>query len=226
MPSEPYGDFTERLKEAVALLRVGLSTDEPTTASACSKGAVVLAAAALERYMNDIVHKLCSEIRTEEWDRLPVGQQRYLTKQIARRIHDSAEPILMRAELPEERAASSLRKAIVESYIALENPSRWTSHVEFGLFTSGKGAVERIPALLREFSGDGRDPYQELDEIGWDRSLFLRALGQLIDARHAAAHALPESIGPGPKDAQSWIVLAFWLVRRLEKYIYQEAARS
>lgn len=222
MATEAYGDYLERLREALPLLRIALSTGKLEVSAGCSKGAVILATAALERYLNDSVHKLCTEIKAESWDELPDGQQRYLTKQIATRLHQTTKSMVESQELPENRSLASLRRTVVICEAALNNPSRWSQHVEFGLFRHGKNATERITALMRQFSKDNRDPFDEIDEAGWERSAFLTALKQLIDARHSVAHALPESSSPSPKDAQNWIVLSFWLVRRLDRYILRE----
>lgn len=226
MATEAYGDYRQRLREPLVLLRLALDTSDIVMAAGCAKGSVILAAAAMERYMNDAVHKMCSGTVVENWPALSDGHKRYLARQMARRLADTAVPIAEGDDLPEERKLAALQRIVADCSAALTNPSSWNYHVEFGLFRHGKGAADRITALLRQFSLTNRDPYEEIDEIGWDRSTFLRGLVQLIDARHAAAHALPATDAPGPKDAQAWIVLSFWLVRRIDRFIEREIAAT
>lgn len=225
MGTEAYGDYRQRLREALALLRIALNPGELDVSAGCSKGSIVLAAAALERYLNDVIGHLCKAIVSNKWSDLPAGQRRYLVKQMARRLEAVVGPLLRTEDLPDEGKSQKLRSAVEECGAAFLDPGQWSYHPEFGIFRHGKDVCGRIPALLQQFSATNRSPYESLDERGWERSVFLRALEQLIDARHGVAHALPDSSAPSPKDAQAWIVLSFWLVRRFDSYIEGEAGQ-
>jgi len=124
--------------------------------------------------------------------------------------------------LPEGGALTTLKRTVAECEKAFNDPSDWSHHIEFGLFRHGSRVPERISALMRQFSKKNHDPFAVIDEIAWDRGVFLSAVTQLIDARHAVAHALPDGLAPSPKDAQAWLVLSFWLVRRLDHFVVTE----
>ncbi len=219
--TEAYGDYCERLKEPFELLRVASATMDQRLASAASKGAVVLAAAALERYLNDAVSHICRGITVEEWEALAPGFQSYLAQQFARRLVRATDAVLETSPVSDKNI-DRLRRAIDTCATAFDTPATWEHLPQFGLFESGDSAPDRIGKALSRFSVDNGDPLAALDQRPRGRDAVMRDLGQLVEARHAAAHALPDRADPGPNDAQGWIVSSFLLVRQLERFIAVE----
>lgn len=219
--TEAYGDYCERLRESLELLRVASGARDQRLASGSSKGAVVLAAAALERYMNDAVLHVCRTLSVDKWEELPSGTQSYLIQQFARRLEKMTTPVLESSPVAEKKAAR-LRKVVEACTNGFARPANWDHHPQFGLFKSGDTAPERIGGALNRFAAGERELFDLLDERKAGREAFMRALSELVEARHAAAHALPDRANPGPKDAQSWIVSSFWLVRVIEQFVVME----
>lgn len=218
--SSAYQDFSERFREAVTLLKVAFSASEgsdsnPVLASAAAKGAVVLVAAALERFMNDALRQACQRLKISDYDHLSDGQKSYLCAQIARRIGAFATEDGDYRGFNQARR-ESLAVAVQECASALSNPSRWQHMPDFGLFLDGAAAPDRIAAVLRDFDPQLTDVYGDLDSRAGGRGVILSALSQLIDARHDAAHAKSQS-SPSPSDARIWITGAFWVTRLVER---------
>jgi hypothetical protein len=215
--SAAYLDYLERYRQAVALLLATRNSSDPVLAGAGAKGAIVLAAAALERFMNDAVRQACQRLTVLNYAELSPGQQSYLCAQIARRIGVFGDDRGDYRNFNEQRR-SALRNAVGECMAAFNDPSTWQHISEFGLFLDGAAAPAKIASILRDFAPDGPDVYIPLDERGSGRATALRLLSQLVDARHDAAHAKSMSV-PSPSDAQSWIANSFWIARLVEFFL-------
>jgi hypothetical protein len=216
MSSAAYSDYVNRLREAISVLRLGLATSDPVTASGCAKSATVLAAAALERFINDAIRIACQQLNVATWDELAQGQQSHIAAQMATKLKIVADGCLPEST-PSKRY--SLRKALEQCLKGLENPSTWPQQADFGMFMEGVQEPERINGILRSFDTRGRNLFSEIEKHGKDRAALAAGLTQLIDARHSAAHALQSSNPPSPKDAQVWIVQTFWLAREIDDYL-------
>lgn len=219
MRSPPYLDFCIRLREAVLLVRVAKRSNEPVMATACSKSAAVLVAAALERYVNDALDLACRSIDVEAWDELPTGVQSFLVAQIARRLREATKSIQSPVDAMKGPAGSRVRAAVRDASQAFDNPSSWRHLPQFGMFMDGAALPDRLNGLLRDFRPDGKQLFERLQERGLDRGVFGRSLTDLIDTRHAAAHAIPDRSPPSPNDVSAWVSITFRLVREIEVYL-------
>src|SRR5262245_8572606 len=85
MSSDAYKDYSQRLGDAVYLVRMALTARSPAHGVTLAKGAVVLAAAALERYIADVCNEFVTRL-PEEWSSLSVGQQQYVVRAMADRL--------------------------------------------------------------------------------------------------------------------------------------------
>lgn len=225
MRSDAYKDFAERLRESIALVRAALGTSDARFAAALSKSAAVLIAANLERYVDAAVDQACRRIKVGSWDDLSPGYQRFLGHQIALRLARVVEPINEPRDASPKRL-DSLLGGIRESAEAIEKPETWSHLPAFGMFMDGAAAPARINAVLRDFDPQGRDLMTFVEQRGADRGAVARALEQLVDARHAAAHALPDRASPGPTDVRAWVVLAFELARAIEAFLESAVAEA
>jgi hypothetical protein len=216
--TDAYGDYVVRLREAITVLEVGLASERPSLASATAKSAAVLATAALERFVNDTVVHTCARIMKASWTSLSLGHRRYLCRQMARRLEPIVRSIAGDEQLSDE-AAGRFRGLLADCGSAFENPSSWRDHQAFGLFTNAANEPERLNRIVSEFGPDGSTLFTWMEVQGRSVGVFARALSDLVEARHGAAHALAGSPAPGPKDAQAWIVLSFWLVRSIEAFL-------
>jgi hypothetical protein len=217
--SEAYGDYRTRLRQAIRLLRVGKETADAPLAAACAKGAVVLAAAALERFMNDVIAQACRRLQVDDWSKLSEGHKIYFVDQMARRLRKRVNSILddNGSRLDSERRR--LQSAVQACVDAFQKPTTWSHTPEFGMFMEGSAAPNKVNAVLRSVHADGADFFTRLEERGKSRRTFLSGLTELVDARHAAAHALPERADPSPTDVQVWVVLSFYLAREIDIYL-------
>lgn len=218
MPSTAYVDFVARMKEPSVLARNAMSTTDAVFAAALSKSAAVLAAAALERYVNEIIHEYCSKISATAWTGLTEGQKRYMSRQIARAVYAPARRIYRRADDGEARR-EKLRKIVARSASAFNDPSTWTHATAYGLFMDGAAEPARIQSTLKEFDPSARNLFDFVETRTRNRAAIARSLTSLIDARHAAAHAKPGTSAPGPADVRSWMGLGLVLVRQIEAYL-------
>ncbi len=82
----------------------------------------------------------------------------------------------------------------------------------------GAGAPEKINAVIRDFDVGRDNFFDSLEKHAVGKNAFVRALSELIEARHNAAHAKPGT-DPSPSDAKGWIVSSYWLVRAIDSYI-------
>ena len=218
MASEAYADSELRLSEAIALVRMALAAPDPVTASGCSKGAVVLAAAALERYMNDVLREAFRRLAVETYDELAEGYQSYLVSQIAQRLNQSVGAMPTDTVLPQSKR-DRFRREVAQAAEALQRPSAWSHPPTFGTFLHGAAVPERINAVLQRHDAEGRNLSAFLEANGADVAPAFHALTELIEARHSAAHALPDRPSPSPKDAQTWLVLSFRLTRNIDRFL-------
>ena len=215
--SGAYLDYVERYAEVSALLRVARSAKDARLASAAAKGAIVLAAAALERYVNDAIRQACARVKIARYELLSEAQQGYLCSQIARRLatFDRADGDYRSFDAARRE---SLRQALTDSLDAMADPSKWQHSPDFGLFMDGAAAPTKIASVLRDFDPSSQDIFAPLDQRPLGRGAVLRSLSQLVDARHDAAHAKTLAM-PSPTDAQGWAVAAFWVARLIETFL-------
>src|ERR1700730_204204 len=132
MPSLAYGDYAQRMKEPILLIRRALSSATPTEAGAATKGAAVLCAAALERYMNDVVVEQCRRLGVSSWGQLTEGHQRYLARQMGKLLYVASRAVRL------DRGADigkreKLRSAVQECNSAFIGPDSWRHYPEFGV---------------------------------------------------------------------------------------------
>lgn len=215
--SMAFLDYQQRFRALAPLLHVALDSNSPMLATAAAKGAIVLAAAAIERFMNDVLREACESVRVGDYAALSDGQQSFLCVQIARKVrafdvHDGG----VKAFTPEKR--QRLRQAVIDCAKAFEDPSSWIYLSDFGMFMDGAGAPEKINAVLRDFDPERRSFFDTLETRAGGKIVFIRALAELVDARHNAAHA-KSATDPSPRDAQGWIVSSYWLVRAIERHV-------
>lgn len=217
MVTAAFADYQQRFRGLTALLRAALEAEDPVLATASAKGAIVLAAAAVERFMNDALRQACQRMQVDRYDSLSESQQAYLSAQVARRIamFDNEDGAIKSFNADRRQ---KLRAAIVECAEAFNNPSAWPHMPDFGMFMDGTGAPEKINAVIKDFDPERRSFFDELDRRPAGRAAFIRALTELVDARHNAAHAKPAT-DPSPSDARGWIVSSYWLTRAIEGYL-------
>ncbi|MBT9137171.1 MAG: hypothetical protein DDT34_02258 [Firmicutes bacterium] len=210
-------DYQERFRGATRLLRTASGSSDPMLATAAAKGAIVLAAAAMERFMNDALRESCQLSKSNSFDQLSESHQAYLCTQIARKIarFDTSE-----GEVKAFNANQRMkfRSALDESTQALANPSLWQHSPDFGMFMDGAGAPEKINAVIRDFDPEGHTFLNTLDARAPGKAALTRALTELVDARHNAAHA-KTATDPSPSDAKTWIVSSYWVTRAIDAHL-------
>lgn len=126
--------------------------------------------------------------------------------------------ILEAKSKPSRKQRDKLRKAVSECMASFDDPSKWPHLPEFGMLAEGHAVPDRVNSVLRDFHPDGTELSEVLDARG-RRQDFYRGLAELVEARHTAAHALPNRENPSPRDCQAWLVASFWLVRAIESYM-------
>lgn len=201
-------------------MQQALDASTPEAAGALAKGAAVLTAASLERYVNDFLSALCRMTAVEEWSHLSEGQQRYLAFQIAQRVRSVALRLATRRRRDvTDRARARLSNALQEGVAAFANPSTWKHHRAYGMFMDGAAEPARLDSTLRLFLPEDIGFFDAVAERGRDRGAMATALEGLIDARHRVAHAL---VGPtvGPNDIRLWLRLMRVLVREIETVLW------
>ena len=221
MRSLAYRDFLQRSSEARLLIRKAAAAMSPREASALSKGAVVLAAASLERYVNEVLGEKCRTISASSWPELTDGQRQYLAYQIASRARAVSERLTRRETDKRDLSESSISRleaSLKECLAAFDNPSTWSRHRDYGPFMEGAAEPARIDGTIRMFLPTGTGLFDFAASRGRDRAALATALTALIDARHRVAHAL-QGQDPGPGDVRVWLVLAFILVREIEEVV-------
>jgi hypothetical protein len=179
-----------------------------------AKGAVVLTAASLERYVNELLAEKCRSLQVADWNSLSEGQKQYLSYQMAQRARGASLKLAKRRDLS-GRARERLKKAVTDCVDGFNTPSSWTHHRDYGMFMDGAAEPDRIDGTLRLFIPTGQGIFDLAEARGRDRAALATALSGLVDARHRVAHALPGA-SPGPTDSRVWLVLTRVLVREIE----------
>ena len=225
MRSPPYSDFIVRIREAILLVKAAKRSTDPLLASACSKSASVLVAAALERYVNDALDHASRVNHATSWEDLQDGFRAILVAQIARRLHEATGSIQSPTEASELKKEKSLRTAVNDSAQAFDDPSSWSYMPQFGVFMDGAAAPNRLNATLLRFRPDGKKLFNRIEERGLDRRAYARALDELVRTRHATAHADPDPGPPSPNDVATWLSITFRLVREIEEYLREALSK-
>lgn len=216
MSSVAFGDYSVRMREVSLLLDRAKREAEPVMSVALAKGAAVLAAAALERYVNDVVENLCKQITAKTWEQLPEGQKRYLAFQIARRLYTTSRSVFRKGD-SSPKARKKLARAVREASAAFTDPSQWSYHRAYGMFMDGAAEATRVDHTLKAFDDTGRGLLDFIEGRGGDRGAVVVALKSLVDTRHSAAHALPGSTA-STKDIRQWVRLSLVFARHIEAY--------
>jgi hypothetical protein len=218
MPSDALVDFRYRMQEPGDLLSQARLSMRPRDASMYTKCAIVLAAAALERYMNDVLEEACREIKESSWQDLSEGRQRYLLRHVAIKMAERAQLFVDKGHASPSDCAALVR--FVEACReAVVDPSTWTYFSDFGLFGEGTNAPEKIDAVLRAFDAAGRGLYAFMEDRGAELPRVIPGLKQLVDARHGAAHALTGIEAPGPTDGEEWIGCASIVAEEVDVFL-------
>ncbi|BAL22357.1 HEPN domain-containing protein [Azoarcus sp. KH32C] len=218
MPSNSLEDFRFRMEEVSSLLNSAQGSQDPRNASMYAKCAIVLACAALERYMNDVLEEFCSSFNEQSWQELSQGRQRYLLRHIALKMEERATAFTRRNQV-EASDCDALIRFVRCCGSAVENPSNWSYFSDFGIFGEGTSAPDRIDAVVRAFDSNGRSLYGFMEACGEDRRRVLSGLQQLVEARHAAAHALKGTTPPGPEDGIEWVRSAVVVAECVDRFL-------
>lgn len=218
MTSDALKDFQVRKDEFDALLTVARDSRDPTAAAMYSKCAIVLACAALERYMDDVIKEVCRNFDEQTWTDLSEGRQRYLLRHMALKMSERANVFIEKNRVVESDC-EHLAEFVRTCGIALDNPSTWMYFSDFGIFGEGTNAPNKIDAVLKAFDSDGRSLYKFIEDFGEDIGLLLRNLQQLVDARHSAAHAKKGADSPGPSDASVWVGCAVTMAEKVDEFL-------
>lgn len=217
MPSPAYSDFLVRVAEARYLMRRALEAPTPEVAGTFAKSSIVLAVAALERYVNDLYKHLCARVAVEEWAKLTEAQQRFMAYQIGKRLVPHVRRVAIEKSV-ELKYRERLRRVVDMGSEAFQKPVSWSGNfVPYGMFMDGAPEPERIAKTLEQLSDSQEGLFKHLETRGRDRSAICVALTGMIDTRHRVAHAI-SGPSPGPEDVRRWIVLASVLVREIEVY--------
>jgi hypothetical protein len=217
MASAAYRDYRVRYEEVRIALEEALAAVDPVRSTAFSKSAVVLAAAALERYVNDVVFEAYKALRVATWEELTEGQQQYMATQFAGLLYRPARKIYKRNDAT-GRLRTRLRQVVTQCMGGFTAPDTWPHKGQYGVFLKGAAEPDRIDRTLRLCDGRGRSLFNFAEARGKDRRALATGLQGLIDARHNAAHALHGS-APSPTDVRSWIKMSLELVREIEVFL-------
>lgn len=217
-----YRGYKVRLREALVLTRCAFeasSRGDSVMASAASKGAVVLGAAALERFLADALDAYADATMPSKWKDLTVIARQRLLRQVARRLGARASVVWKRGDMG-ERAEKSLRRVLRESRNAMRDPSTWTDRKVFGIL-GDRPELEpaRLVAVLEATHVGGVLVSEHFARVGVERGKLLGSLEQLVRSRHGAAHALANVTAPGPTDVAAWLRSAFRLTRQVAAYL-------
>jgi len=218
VPSYALGDFEVRKSEFDSLLTLAAESLDPQSATMHSKCAIVLACAAFERYMNDVLEEACSNFDETSWKDLSPGRQRYLLRHMALAMSERAGSFTGKTQI-DESDCDKLTKFVRACDETLDDPSTWQYFSDFGLFGEGTKAPDKIDSVLRAFDSDGRSLYAYIKDSGVDLSSLIPGLQQLVDARHGAAHALKEFTPPGPSDAAEWVDCAVTMAQKVDSFL-------
>ncbi len=195
-----------------------LESLDATLSSLYAECSAVLACAALERYMNDVLEEFCTSFCETSWDDLSPGRQRYFLRHVALRMEKKSRSFSNAQQLTPSDCTDLIR-LVKECSEALKNPSTWRYFSDFGMFGEGTSSPEKIVSILRAFDSDGRSIADYLEEVGHDRRSIMQSLSQLVDTRHATAHAIKGSSPPGSTDTEIWIKASAMLVQTIDRFL-------
>lgn len=218
MSSNAFSDYNVRKVKVDKMQKMASTSLDSSESSLYAECAVVLACAALERYMNDILEEYCSSFNETSWSELSIGRQRYLLRHVASRMNLKSGSFSA-AQQPTESDCNDLIRFVSECSNALANPSTWRYFADFGMFGEGSVLPEKIIATMRAFDSKGRNFAQYLEDLGYDRSSVFQSLRQLVETRHAVAHAAKGSSPPGSADTLVWINASHILVKSIESFL-------
>ncbi len=218
MPSNAYSDYNVRKFKVDVMQAMALSSLDSTLSSLYAECAAVLACAALERYMNDVLEEYCTSFNETSWDDLSPGRQRYLLRHVALKMERKSVSFST-AQQPAPSDCADLIRFVNECSEALANPSTWRYFSDFGIFGEGSSSPDKITSILRAFDSEGRSIADYLEESGHDRSSIMQSLKQLVNTRHATAHAIKGSSPPSSSDTEIWITASVILVRSIDSFL-------
>lgn len=173
MASNAYSDYKVRKSKVNAMQSMAISSLDSTLSSLYAECAAVLACAALERYMNDVLEECCTNFNETSWDDLSPGRQRYLLRHIALRMENKSGTFSTAQQLKPSDCTDLIR-LVNECSEALANPSTWHYFSDFGIFGEGSSSPEKIISILRAFDSNGRSIADFLEESGNDRSSIMQ----------------------------------------------------
>lgn len=218
MASNALSDYNIRKFKIDAMQSMASASLDSNMSSLYAECAAVLACAALERYMNDVLEEYCASFSETTWSDLSPGRERYLLRHIALRMEQKSENFTA-SQQPSQSDCDGLIRFIDECSKALLNPSAWRYFSDFGMFGEGSSSPSKIISTLKAFDSDGRSLTVYLEELGHDRASIMQSLTQLVDTRHAVAHALRGSSPPSSSDTEIWINASAVLVESIDSFL-------
>jgi hypothetical protein len=217
-----YADYKIRLREPIQLARSALEASAASNqvlATAAAKGAVVLAAAALERFLADGVEEYVRHNTPSTWGGLAPLQREHLIRNIAYRMGRSSRRIWKtgNTHVPAEMAFRTMLQSCID---ALGDPTKWSQKPRF-VMLGDKPSLEpaRIEEILSKAHIHGVGCSNHIRATGSDPGPLYRSLSSLVESRHTVAHALTGRSHPGPADAATWIRSSFRLARHIAAYL-------
>jgi hypothetical protein len=216
--SNAYSDYNVRKSKVDVMQSMAISSLDPALSSLYAECAAVLACAALERYMNDVLEEYCTSFNETSWDDLSPGRQRYLLRHVALKMERKSGSFSTAQQLTQSDCTDLIR-FVNECSQALANPSTWHYFSDFGMFGEGSSSPKKIICILRAFDSDGRSIAHYLEESGHDRNSIMQSLTQLVNTRHATAHAIKGSSPPSSSDTETWINASATLVQTIDSFL-------
>jgi len=216
--SNSLADYKIRKSKADILQYNATNSRDSEQSSLFAECAAVLACAALERYMNDVLEEYCISFNETSIDDLSSGRKRYLLRHVALRMEKKAS-VFSSKQQPLPTECEDLIRFVNECSDAVENPSSWSHFSDFGMLGEGSTTPEKIISTLRAFDSSGRQFADYLEELGHDRGSIMQSLTQLVDTRHNTAHALKGSSPPSSSDTEIWIKASAILVSSIDSFL-------
>jgi len=216
--SNAFSDYAIRKAKVDYVQSNALTSLDPEHASLYAECAAVLACAALERYLNDVLEEYCAAFNETSWGDLSPGRQRYLLRHVALRMQQKSGSFTAISQ-PSPSECAGLMRFAKECCDALNNPSTWRHFSDFGIFGEGSSSPDKIVSILRAFDSEGRNITTYIDDVGHDYRAVMQSLAQLVDTRHATAHAIKGSSPPSPSDTGIWIDASFALVGAIDAFL-------
>lgn len=218
MSSNAFADYAIRKAKVDYFQTIASTSLDAEQASLYAECAAVLACAALERYLNDVLEEYCAAFNETSWGDLSPGRQRYLLRHVAIRMQHKSSGFTAISQ-PSPSECAGLVRFAKECCEAMDNPSTWRHFSDFGMFGEGSSSPSKIVSVLRAFDSDGRSITTYIDDVGHDCAAVMQSLTQLVDTRHATAHALKGSSPPSPSDTGIWINASFALVGAIDAFL-------